>query len=231
MAADSSTGLQGIGRNDKELAGQAMNYEEAQRIIERVVFGGGGLLAGMKELLAYGQSTLPSPRWAALASWDWTRELPSLKSWLERLFARDAPPPEVDCLYLGVYFPERTDGQTLPVVYVAGTTRYDEEEWAAEPEWTPAGMDFPSQLLVDAERHLAAGGDALLELGDYLVCLGYVGLVAVELGQQLPRADLVGDRDDRWVAIGFEGGDWFNLGLLDHAGTPLGQKTVPDGDE
>lgn len=139
--------------------------------------------------------------------------------WLTRVLKSEPMPAATRGLWFGLYNPVR-DGAPVADMHVAGATDFDDSgetnDWAGEAAWDPA-LDANSDVLAEIYR-IAYGVNGLQNDAEYPVCLAYAGLAVREALKDRSVLSLIPDTGPIGVAVGFDGGDWINLGHVTRQG-------------
>jgi hypothetical protein len=93
-------------------------------------------------------------------------------------------------------------------------------EWACNPAWFPAGRFAKSKILDAIYQQVNKANDAVSSY-EYVLCLGYAGLVVIQLATTLPLSKWLGEKSSRALAIGFDAGSGILLGSFTKQGWRL----------
>ena len=154
--------------------------------------------------------------WNALRKLEFSTDRSRLSRWLKGLLTKAPPPKPIKAYWFGLFNPI-VDGKTTCGIYVAGASAFDPEddtfEWACDPAYFPDGRYAQSQVLGEIYQSVAkkAGGASY---GEYVLCLGYVGLVVKHLAIKFGPETWLGAARSRALAVGFDSGDGVLLGSV-----------------
>lgn len=132
-------------------------------------------------------------------------------------------------LWFGLFNP-CPDGRT-PVadMYVSGSERFDpdphDNSWAVGPDWCPEARYANSAVLAGIYRIAYRQGAGAAErkgglgnVAEYPLCLGYGAFAVREVLRQVEPSLVLGRSDSLGVAVGFDSGDFVQLGELTCSG-------------
>ena len=108
-------------------------------------------------------------------------------------------------------------------MYVSGSPEYepDNADWACwqEETYLPEERYAPSQALLEICKILTdSASESAQEIGRYAFCLGYAAITVTHLMQTIDTKILLGEVPSRRVSVGFDDGDYINLGEITPAG-------------
>ncbi len=201
------------------------NIAQAHDKVAAVLGSRVGVDDGMSLLIDYCAEQEPWHGWNALRKLDFDSDQQNLKQWLHQLLTHEPPPNEVNAFWFGLFNPV-ISGKSTCVLYLAGTETYDRNdedfEWACDPAWFPSERYAESQVLDAIYKQLNTASDAVSSY-EYVLCLGYAGLVVNHLAANLPLSKWLGEKSSRALAIGFDSG----VGILPGSFTKQGWKPYP----
>jgi len=181
--------------------------------------------SGVGRILEFCNSVCPSEVWREIGALDSTHDCSALERWLHDLLEAEPPEESIVAFWFGLFDEVGPDGRVFTRLYVAGSVSYDPNEmdssWACGPAYFPRGRYADSQVLLSASALLSAAGGDALELGSYAFALGYASLAVAEVCRQLPSELLLGRRDSRHVAVGFDSGDFVTLPVPSRGTLPV----------
>lgn len=179
-----------------------------------------GVDDGMSLLIDYCDEQEPWHGWNALRKLDFDSDLQNLKKWLGHLLTHDPPPDYVKAFWFGLFNPV-INGKSTCGLYAAGTETFDGKdedfEWACDPTWFPNGRYAESQVLIAISKQLNRA-DETVSSYEYVLCLGYAGLVVTHLAETLSLSEWLGETSSRALAIGFDSGTGILLGSFTKQG-------------
>ena len=107
-------------------------------------------------------------------------------------------------------------------MYLAGSKTFDATDetfdWACGPDYFPNGRYAQSQVLGEICRKVDKAKGAVSEYGEYVLCLGFGGLIIKTLADRIGPEKWLGNSKERAVAIGFDSGDGILLGSITKTG-------------
>jgi hypothetical protein len=194
------------------IANQRMfDLSEAFDVIEALTKTSSTVSVGMTQLLDYCESKYPHPIWIKLRALNFEGDTKNLRSWLEHILLREPPSSEIRGFWFGLFNPVM-DNKTTCALYISGSTKHpSKSDWAVwnEESYLPNGRYADSKVLHEIyhlleEHHML--GDA-----EYILCLGYAGLVVHSVCKSTDTKLLFGERSSRAIAVGFDSGDYIVL--------------------
>ena len=191
---------------------------------------------GMSRVLDFCSAEVPHPQWDVFRDpryLDYDYDLAYLTGRVERIFDDEPPDDEIDGLWFGLFNPYYEDQPTADMHIGGGVGAFeDPETWAEDLTWTPrAGRMTRSQVLHEIYRIAywnsqddgwtpGLGNDA-----EHPLCLTYAALVVRWLATTLPTDLLLGGASARVLQVGFDSGDFLEIGTLSRRGLAF----PPDG--
>jgi hypothetical protein len=166
-----------------------------------------GASTGLSRLLALCRRVHPDPLWDALPAIDAKADVRAARAWLAAQLGSPTAPVPTRGLYLG-----------LDTLNMAGDDGYNVELAATSEEPAEGDLEWTGRCEWYGTRHLIAGlralnaeyqqprWSALYEFADYVLVLGYSGLVLADALAELPVSEPL------LAAWGFHDGDMFQLG-------------------
>jgi len=191
---------------------------ESYKSIRDVLAANTGLKAGIVELIVYCESQVPSDVWESLRSLDFETDVIALRQWLEKVLSTERPKREIEVFWFGLFNPVLDNGQATCGLYVSGSTNFDLEDetgdWAGwtDDSYLPERRYANSQVLHNI--YSAVAGTEAAGIGEYVLCLGYACMAIRKVCEEIDPSLLIGDRDTRAVAVGFDSGDFIVLGSV-----------------
>ncbi len=176
---------------------------------------------GMNSLLDYCDTGYPSPVWDGLRSLDYEADVAALRTWFWQVLEAEPPSPNVKGFWFGL-FESLEDGVPIYILYVSGSVEEytsENEGWACwkDDSYLPENRYSNSQILKTLAPVLHSEPDAV-ELGEYVLCLGYACLAVPLLMQTLSPDLLLGGAERRAVTVGFDEADVNLLGYVTSQG-------------
>jgi hypothetical protein len=179
----------------------AMWWEtEGEDFVKGVFASGAGVRDGVGRLLEYFKLRHPHPVWRRMAALDFDADAESIRDW----FVDQFPFPDTLAVCWFAFW-DVTTGFDL-----RGASDWSEDpedwEWWYHDDYHGDAYESPvlaamHELVDDAEAERVRGGVA--DLTEFLLTIGYVGLVAGQVFREVDRRRLLGRRDERWVVTGF----------------------------
>lgn len=174
----------------------------------------------MRSLIDLHATKYPRHDWRSLRALDWS-EHDQLAHWLARVLDEE-PPGRQRVLWLGIFNPIR-DGQPNANLYIAGSNTWDVDGdwWGADKKtwWWPDLRHAHSRCLDELYQRCyptGPGNDA-----ENLLGLGYAARVFVELVRTAARDRFLGGNAQVALAVGWDSGGPFGLGMLTRSGLQL----------
>jgi hypothetical protein len=175
---------------------------------------------GMSLLIDYCAEQEPWRGWNVLRKLEFDSDQLNLKRWLDELLTQEPPPDYVKAFWFGL-FNLVIHGKSTCGLYAAGTKTFDRKdedfEWACNPVWFPDGRYAKSRILDAIYQRVNKAKDAVSSY-QYVLCLGYAGLVLNQLATTLPLSKWLGEKSSRALAIGFDAGTGILLGSFTKQG-------------
>lgn len=172
------------------------------------------LVSGMIRLLAHCSRLCPSPAWDEIASLDFASDAVYLKRWLHDLLQSEPPGENIVAFWFGL-FDRSSPGGAFACLYLSGAESYTSGDtdsgWACGPAYFPDGRNADSGALRSLSAMLRSLDEDAAWLGSYVLPLGYASLAVAQALGQLPPGLLLGRRNSRAVAVGFDSGDFITL--------------------
>src|SRR5215475_5033750 len=189
-----------------------LNFIQANAFIKRTLESGNDVAAGMTELIGYCEKKNPNVVWKKIRKLNFRGDVERLREWLVEVLSSEPPANEIKAFWFGLFNPVLDDGRVRCCLYVAGSTRFDEADWAcwADDSYVPDGRYADSKIL--DEIYSLTNEKGVGDIGEYVLCLGYACLAVKHLCETIPSELLIGSRDTRAVAVGFDSGDEILIG-------------------
>jgi hypothetical protein len=171
---------------------------------------------GFQELVGACAAEAPDPAWDELRGLDLDADVARLRDWLTDLLISEPPGPSIVAFWFGLFEEMEADGEETCRLYVSGSPRFDERDWACwdDDSYLHEGRYAGSQVLQSLHQLLAAGGEAARDAGGVVLPLGYAGLAVTELCRTVDPGLLLGAAESRHVAVGWDSGDCIVLGTV-----------------
>jgi hypothetical protein len=188
------------------------NFANAYEFVKRTVESGSGVVDGMTDLIEYCEKKKRNVVWNELRRLNFNEDVERLREWLVEVLSTEPPANEIKAFWFGLFNPVLDDGRVSCCIYVSGSTRFDEADWAcwANDSYVPDGRYADSKVL--DEIYSLTNEKGVGDIGEYVLCLGYACLAVKQLCETVPPELLLGSRDTRPVAIGFDSGDEILIG-------------------
>ena len=193
---------------------------QAHDKVARVLSSSVGVDDGMSLLIDYCAEQEPWRGWNVLRKLEFDSDQLNLKRWLDELLTQEPPPDYVKAFWFGLFNPV-IHGKSTCGLYVAGTKTFDRKdedfEWACNPAWFPDGRYAKSRILDAIYQRVNKATDPVSSY-QYVLCLGYAGLVLNQLATTLPLSKWLVKKSARALAIGFDSGAGILLGSFTKQG-------------
>jgi hypothetical protein len=188
------------------------NFANAYEFVKRTVESGSEVADGVMDLIGYCAKKKRNVVWKEIRQLNFNEDVERLREWLVEVLSAEPPANEIKAFWFGLFNPVLNDGRVSCCLYVSGSTRFDEVDWAcwADDSYVPNGRYADSKVL-DAIYSLT-NKQGVGDIEEYVLCLGYACLVVKYLCETVPPELLLGSRDKRTVAVGFDAGDGILIG-------------------
>jgi len=188
------------------------NFASAYEFVKRTVESGSGVVDGMSDLIGYCEKKKRNVVWKEIRQLNFNEDVERLREWLVEVLYAEPPANEIKAFWFGLYNPVFDDGRVSCCLYVSGSTRFDEADWAcwADDSYAPDGRYADSKVL--DEIYSLTNEKGVGDIGEYVLCLGYACLAVKHLCETIPSELLFGSRGTRAVAVGFDSGDEILIG-------------------
>ncbi|MCL6430698.1 MAG: hypothetical protein K6V36_07515 [Anaerolineae bacterium] len=192
------------------------NLADPSVFVDAVVSSRRDLTTCLAQLFDYCREHCPSSIWEELRHLDFEEDVVRLTNWLRAVLTSEPPGAEIEALWFGL----RSTPQERDLLYLAGSDYFDLEDhgWVRFPIYWPASRRADSRVLQRIHQSLRKAGGQVFSLGWYVLCLGYACLAVAEACRTIEPDILLGTRDKRYIAVGFDGGDFVALGWVDKSG-------------
>lgn len=193
-------------------------YKDVTRMIKDTAKQRLPVTDAMRPWLSYCRDATPGECeiWRQLSSLDFESDFQHLTNWLIQVL-RDEPIPEsINGVWFGMYYPIDVDldskrrlhwGKPTCRLYLSGSTRFSETNWACDPEYWPEGRYSNSEVLTTIYRSTQELKGDVSPLGDGCLCQGYAASVISNWCSGALAQQLIGPQGQRAVAMGFDSGD------------------------
>lgn len=183
--------------------------------IEAVVRDSCSVSEGMVAVIDFCAEARPHEDWRLFRALDFDEDVRHLADWLQTLLGRDGAPGTIDGLWFGLVNPIY-DGEATADMYLGGgeDAAKNPDAWTGKLTWTPDG-DARSEVL-DGIYRIAydQGMDGLGNYAEYPLCLAYACVAVRWLAATLPSEVLLGEAKQRVIEVGFDSGDFLEIGTL-----------------
>ena len=176
---------------------------------------------GMARLIDFCDDQESWRGWSALRKLDFAADEKRLKRWLQGVLTKEPPQKSIKAFWFGLFNPIVEDKATCGI-YIAGSKNFDAADetfdWACSPDYSPKGRYAKSQVLDEIYRKVGKAKGSVSEYGEYVLCLGFGGLIINTLANTIDAETWLGNSMARAVAIGFDSGDGILLGSITKTG-------------
>lgn len=176
---------------------------------------------GIASLIDFCAKQEPWRGWSTLRKLDWSTDRSRVKQWLSRLLTKEPPAKNIKAFWFGLFNPI-IKGKATCGLYVAGAKEFDPDddtfEWSCGPTYFPDGRYAQSQVLDVIYQKVKNAKGSVSSYGEYVLCLGYAGLVVKQIASTLSVETWLGTSASRAVAVGFDSGDGVLLGTITRRG-------------
>ncbi len=176
---------------------------------------------GMAQLIDFCADQESWQGWSALRKLDFAADEKRLKRWLQGVLTKEPPQKSINAFWFGLFHPIVEDKATCGL-YMAGSKNFDAADetfdWACDPDYFPNGRYAKSQVLDEIYRKVDKAKRSVSEYGEYVLCLGFGGLIIKTLADRIGPETWLGNSKARAVAIGFDSGDGILLGSITKTG-------------
>jgi hypothetical protein len=198
------------------------NLQTALQFLHDNAHRAGSFDDGVRCLVEYYSKKSRIPVRRAVCKFRFATDLDRLTRWFQRLLTSEPPARTINAFWFGLFTSVGSDNKEDYALYVAGSKRYRkgdvDGDWQVDPEYWPEDRYAPSSGLSALYKAIAPRPYRWKIFGEYVLCLGYGCLVAHHLCRRLDRKLILGSRKDRAVAVGFDEGDFVELGTFDATG-------------
>jgi len=197
-----------------------MELIKAYNHVYGVISTSGVVVAGMTRLCDIFKEGNEDVAWDNILSLDYEADYKKQLKWLENLYKEDPPGKDVCILSFGTF--EAYDDESEEScfrLYLSGNTEYDpnDEEggiWACDPPYFPEMRYADSEIMKELHKIAEKSNEAIFELIDCYISLGYAGLLAVELCKSECGKLMLGERDMIHVSVGQDEGTYDVIGEI-----------------
>lgn len=187
-------------------------------VITPLVDRGASVREGMDRVLEFCARARPKGDWTPFRSVDVEAGALELEAWIARVLATTPPPTGASGLYFGLFNPVDHDKPSADLYVCGAPFVANDNDWMCTPTWTPHAAYAHSATLRELYRLAYADAQALRNDAEYPLCLGFaIFSVATALRALGPSRVLAG-ASARLIAVGFDSGEWFNVGVLSPVG-------------
>jgi hypothetical protein len=182
-------------------------FRDVPKLIKRSVAKRIPLCVGMNEWIDYCERLQPAKVWPRLRKLDYETDFERLSLWLTTLLVSEPPGRDINGRWFGLFNPCDDDGNGSSQLYLAGSRRFEKPDWPCNPEYFPESRYANSLVLpalYNACEKLKGEGS---NLGEAVLCHGYVCLVLSRWARGPLREPLLGKAKSRALAFGHDSGD------------------------
>lgn len=198
-----------------------MDLGEVYEMVGHAVAAGKSTPEAMAELMASCNNEAPSPAWQQIAALDFAQGGQVMADWLRDTLTHEPPSEDIQAFFFGLFTTDADGGASYAQLYVCGSDCYDPDDetgdWVCDPAYFPEGRYAPRALYQEIDALLASDKTAF-DFGEEAVILGYTALVVRDLMHAIEPSLLLGDTEDRHVAIGYDDGDVLVIGRVTRNG-------------
>ncbi|MEX0676566.1 MAG: hypothetical protein WD063_05795 [Pirellulales bacterium] len=192
-------------------------YQTAYRHIESIIQERTSVSEGIASLLQLCNKLQPSPIWKKLSTLNFEGDCRQLAHWLKQLLIAEPPENEINGFWFGLFNPI-VDGEPTAGLYLCGSTRFDpkreDPDWPCNPGYFPDGRYADSTVLDSIYKTAYEKKSDVSNFAEYVLCLGYVSLIAARWCRGAMQPMLLGNTPLRAVAVGFDSGDRLLIDVL-----------------
>lgn len=189
------------------------NINDAYSYVNDVIKLNPSVNDGMKKLLDYCRNHYESCAWDTIQNMDFKEDEQNIKEWLQDILENEPPCEEIDAFWFGLFDGIIDDEEEACILYFSGVNCIDDEdELDYEPVYIPDDRYSDSKILHDMSITLKNEGGKIAEIGEYILCLGYAALVINNIINTLDKRFLLELRIPGKVMVGFDSGDYIDLG-------------------
>jgi hypothetical protein len=166
-------------------------------------------------LLEYCADTSESIAWRKISELDFEKDVKHIQNWLKKTFTAQPPAEFIQAFWFGLTNPVLNDGETSCDLYVSGSIHFDTNDptgaWThLDPTfYLPKGC-YAQSTILDRIYYLIHQYK-VVDLGEYVLCLGYACLAVRSACSQIEKHLLYGFSGPRPIAVGFENGDLIHI--------------------
>ena len=195
----------------------AIDLVKAFNTMQTTVFSADDPRQGMRRLVEYCTELAPGNAWDDLLVLDIEMDSLLLQGWVQKILLAE-PPVDVRAFWFGLFQAELDGGEATYLLYIAGSSEYDSDDetadWACDPDYFPENRYIRSSVLDGIYRFLQGRDEETKLLGEYLLLIGYAGLVLRDILPAVNPHLLLGSAASRVVAVGYDDGDFITLGEI-----------------
>jgi hypothetical protein len=198
----------------------AIDFYDVAAEIHRLITGKAGAAVAVRKYFDFCARHFPGSMWSRLQKLDIASDLENLQSWLANVLTRE-PPGGITAYWFGMFNPV-VGGAPTCCLYVAGSSTYrpgsDDPDTFCDPRYFPEGRYSESNVLGEIYRLATRGRMARNSMVEEFGCLGFAAIAIAHLMRTVDRRLLLGRAQERAVAVGFDSGDVFMLGVIGSSG-------------
>ena len=201
----------------------SINIGEAYDEMARIVASEMSIEEGVVALIDGCAARCPDNIWESLRTFDFAADIAALHAWVAQTVSYEPPAKEINAFWFGLFNPILEDGADSCCLYISGSTRYsptdvDSFVWK-DDSYLPTAKYADSKVLKDIYRSTQdpSKGECGI-LAEYMLCLGYSALVLHDFFRSADTKLTLGESVERIVVVGFDAGDYIELGKINHNG-------------
>jgi hypothetical protein len=198
-------------------------YRQHLNFVTNLLRGQPAMRDGMRELIMYCSLRDRRMLWSGLMMLDFEQELDWLYVWLKNVLEATPPSDDISAFWFGLA-EEVGDNDGTCRLYISGSPYYDPEDESDDWEiwgkdsYLPPGRVVDSSVLRILYRSISLDGEPGATISQEFPCLVYAGLAIIWLCKSIPAELMIGHRNWRAIAVGWESGDTIMLGRVSKTG-------------
>jgi hypothetical protein len=197
------------------------DIELSHKMVTSVVDSDCAIWDGMSSLIEFCSEHESWDGWNALRELDFETDSLTLTNWMTQLLITEPPPKNIKAYWFGLFNPVQ-NGTTTCGLYAAGAVTFDPDdesfEWACGPAYFPEGRYATSMVLDGIYRKVSTANGFVPSYGEYVLCLGYAGLIVKYLAATIKCELWLDSCATRALAVGFDSGDGMLVGSVTRRG-------------
>lgn len=201
------------GRNLKRLDESEAFDVIAENLESRV-----SITVGMNDVITRCCGNVPE-----LSELDYGLDCRSIGEWLKTVLNNEPPPTKANLFWFGL----RNSNEVSISGYSAYTNRDFARTWITDENriYNPL-LDTRESAILDAIHAFASQNEDYASFIEYTLCLAYGALAVNSALQSIPSELILSGAKERFVNVGWDSGDWLELGKVTNAGLCYMGQTV-----